>query len=115
MLLLSVSTWSPRALLFGTAGVTPPQKPVYSARPLARIYLRVIDLDSNSGDSNVTEHSRNEVEAGEGTPSAGKFVTPQGTMGIVLIYLAAMAALWGYVYVILLRSQGFWSGLFGRS
>lgn len=63
----------------------------------------------------MKEHEKSRVAPEEGAPSQSDFATPQGTMGIVLIYLAAMAALWGYMYVILLRSQGFWGGLLGRS
>lgn len=69
-------------------------------------------MDSNSIDTNATERGAKP----ESNPRApGKaFATPQGTMSIVLIYLAAMAALWGYMHVILLRSEGFWGGLLGR-
>lgn len=42
----------------------------------------------------------------EASQAVGAFKTPQGTMSLVLIYLAAMAILWFYVYFILLRSEG---------
>lgn len=44
--------------------------------------------------------------AQDASQAAGAYRTPQGTMGLVLVYLAAMAILWFYVYFILLRSEG---------
>lgn len=88
-------------------------RPAYSPWRLATLYFRVIDLDSDAGDSKVNETERDAPGEGEQAPSATRWSTPQGTMGIVLIYLAVMAALWGYMYVILLRSEGVWSGLSG--
>lgn len=41
---------------------------------------------------------------------AGEAATPQGTMALVLFYIAGTAVLWGYMYYILLRSEGFWGG-----
>lgn len=78
----------------------------------------MIELDSDAGDSKVNEAGR-ETASGEAptegneAPAPARWSTPQGTMGIVLIYLAVMAALWGYMYVILLRSEGIWGGLSG--
>ena len=43
----------------------------------------------------------------EAPSSTDTMRAPQGTMGIVLIYLAATTILWFYVYFILLRSEGF--------
>ena len=45
--------------------------------------------------------------AGGAPPAADALEAPQGTLGIVLIYLAVTAGLWFYVYFILLRSEGF--------
>ena len=85
----------------------------YSPGRLETLHFRVIDLDSGAGDSKVNEPGRDEPGEGKQAPSAARWATPQGTMGIVLIYIAVMAALWGYMYAILLRSEGFWGRLSG--
>jgi len=43
-----------------------------------------------------------------GTP--GEVRTPQGTMLVVLVYIAITVVLWGYVYYGMLRFQGITGG-----
>lgn len=42
--------------------------------------------------------------------AAGEVRTPQGTMLVVLVYIAIMVVLWGYVYYGMVRFQGIAGG-----
>ena len=42
--------------------------------------------------------------------AAGEVRTPQGTMLVVLVYIAITVVLWGYVYYDMLRFQGIAGG-----
>ncbi|HEX6989559.1 MAG TPA: hypothetical protein VF282_08825 [Bacillota bacterium] len=59
-------------------------------------------MSAHRGSANGRERSIGEA--------AGEVRTPQGTMLVVLVYIAITVVLWGYVYYDMLRFQGISGG-----